>query len=113
MSDHEKRSCPRHALVTPAWFGTAGDVHWRGVDLLDISTSGAGFKSADPVAVGASYGLRFFLPDNPHCIECTVQIMYCMPHNFLGGYRVGAHMTTIDPAARQMIDELITTAAAS
>jgi hypothetical protein len=96
MLNSEKRAYVRKQLLTSAWMGEGADSSLAPIDMLDVSIAGAAFVVKEEMSVGVTRTFHFYLPQNPKRISFLAQIMHCMPHTYLAGYRIGVRISRID-----------------
>lgn len=103
----EKRAHARKTLKTQAWMSDSSSEEWREISLLDLSVSGAAFAVNRELATGTSHLFRFSLPQQTKRIVFTAEVMNCMPHIFLGGFRIGVKIARIDAEDQNSITAFI------
>jgi hypothetical protein len=86
-----------------AFLSNAGDSAWAPIVLLDISTHGASFATAEAVANGEVRRLRFSLPGSRTLHHVSFKVVHCGTAGVPSGYRVGARFVAIDAGTTDQI----------
>lgn len=113
MSPSEKRAHFRQSLHANAIVTDSAAAGESAAQLLDISVGGAALLLKSHSPAGNLHLLRFALPGAVRPVSCMVQVMYCAPHTFLGGFRAGVKFTDIGEGDLRMIADFISAQAAA
>lgn len=91
------------ATVHLAWSTSQWIVH-----LIDLSRTGVAFASTRSLENGSSFLLSFWLPgaERPCTTEGTV--VYCVPVNAAGLFRVGAQLKSMSLEVQERIMDFVT-----
>ncbi len=102
---HEQRQHQRRDLIASASIANPAGNAWSAVGMLDISISGASFKTTERVIVDTLRLFNFTLPENPLEIHATVKIVNRAASG--DAFRVGITFVKIDPASVELITRYV------
>lgn len=103
----EKRAHKRKLLLAEAVIADASGSAWSTIVLLDISSIGVAFASAQIMERDDIRMLRFCLPGSPRRHDAAVCVVHSSSAGVPSGYRVGAKFSAIDPATLELIADFV------
>jgi len=95
-----------------AFLSNAGDNGWSPIVLLDISTQGVSFATAEMLASGEVRRIRFSLPGSRSSHHVSFKVVHCGTGGVPSGYRIGARFVTIDADTTDQIVDFVSKPAA-
>lgn len=101
----EQRQHQRRELVTEALIANPAGAGWSPVGLLDISISGASFKTSERIIVDTVRQLNITLPNSDKPILVSAKVVNRLPHD--EGFRVGIKFINVDPATINLISQYV------
>ncbi len=95
-----------------AFLSNAADSAWSPIILLDISTHGVSFATAETLANGEVRRVRFSLPGSRTIHHVSIKVVHCGTAGVPSGHRIGARFAAIDPETTDQIVDFVSKPAA-
>ena len=106
----EQRQHQRGELITEAMIADSAGTDWSAVSLLDISISGASFKTTERIIVDTIRMFNITLHNSPKPVLASAKIVNRLSH--ADGFRVGIRFVKIDPHEVELINQYVQSQAA-